>query len=164
MKSLWLRTTSARTVVGNDVYEHVSRTAVALYKEATTYATSRGLILADTKFEFGLLPSPSTEFSTSASPSPTLIVDGVGHKLILIDEALTPDSSRYWSLDGYNPGTPQASFDKQYLRDWLVSSAGFRKGLESGPADRPGEGWVMSPEVVEGTRERYETAVKLLTG
>jgi phosphoribosylaminoimidazole-succinocarboxamide synthase len=105
---------------------------VELYTTAAEYAATRGLIIADTKFEFGL-------------------VDG---ELILIDEALTPDSSRYWPQEGYAPGRSQPSFDKQYLRDWLTSQ-GFRKGLEVGP---DGQGWTMSEEVVQGTRERYLSA------
>ena len=107
----------------------ISTVAVELYSAAAEYAATRGLIVADTKFEFGL-------------------VDG---ELILIDEALTPDSSRYWPQEGYAPGRSQTSFDKQYLRDWLTSE-GFRKGLEAGP---DGQGWTMSEEVVQGTRERY---------
>ncbi len=103
-----------------------------LYTAAAEYAATRGLIIADTKFEFGL----------------------VGGELILIDEALTPDSSRYWPLEGYAPGHGQPSFDKQYLRDWLTSQ-GFRKGLEDGP---DGQGWTMSKEVVQGTQERYLSA------
>ena len=75
--------------------------------EGAAYALERGLILADTKFEFGLLPSPN-------APS--------GKQLVLIDELLTPDSSRYWAADAYEKGKPQASFDKQYLRDWLIGS------------------------------------------
>ena len=103
-----------------------------LYTAAAEHAAKRGLIIADTKFEFGL-------------------VDG---ELILIDEALTPDSSRYWPQEGYASGRSQPSFDKQYLRDWLTSQ-GFRKGLEDGP---DGQGWTMSEEVVQGTRERYLSA------
>lgn len=103
-----------------------------LYTTAAEYAATRGLIIADTKFEFGL----------------------VGGELILVDEALTPDSSRYWPQEGYAPGRSQPSFDKQYLRDWLTSQ-GFRKGLEAGP---DGLGWIMSEEVVQGTQERYLSA------
>lgn len=77
-----------------------------------------------------------------------------------MDELLTPDSSRYWPLEGYAPGGPQPSFDKQYLRDWLVSS-GFKKGLESG---LHGDGWTIDEKVVEGTKKRYEEAVSLLMG
>lgn len=104
-----------------------------LYATAAEHATTCGLIIADTKFEFGL------------------VGDG---ELVLIDEALTPDSSRYWPLDGYAPGRGQPSFDKQYLRDWLTAR-GFRKGLEAGP---DGLGWTMTEEVVRGTRERYLSA------
>jgi phosphoribosylaminoimidazole-succinocarboxamide synthase len=91
------------------------------------------IIIADTKFEFVL----------------------VDHgEFILIDEALTPDSSRYWLLKGYASGRSQASLDKKYLRDWLTSQR-FRKGLEDGPG---GLGWTMTEEVVQGTRERYLNA------
>jgi phosphoribosylaminoimidazole-succinocarboxamide synthase len=107
-----------------------------LYTAAAEYAATRGLIIADTKFEFGL----------------------IGGELILIDEALTPDSSRYWPLEGYTPGRSQPSFDKQYLRDWLTSQ-GFRKGLEDGS---DGQGWTMSEEVVQGTQERYLNARDIL--
>ena len=119
-----------------------------LYSTAADYARTRGLILADTKFEFGLVPDEH---------------DTAKRKLILIDEALTPDSSRYWPVAGYKAGGPQASFDKQYVRDWLVKT-GFRKGLESGPEGREGEGWVIEKGVVEGTRSRYAEAVQLLMG
>jgi len=122
----------AAALIGQDLYDKISVVAVNLYTAAAEYAATRGLIIADTKFEFGL-------------------VDG---ELILIDEALTPDSSRYWPQEGYTPGRGQPSFDKQYLRDWLTSQ-GFRKGLEGGP-DR--QGWTMSDEVVQGTRERYLSA------
>ena len=84
-------------------------------------------------------------------------------ELILIDELLTPDSSRYWPLEEYAPGkAQQPSFDKQFVRDWLVK-AGFRKGLESGPVGKEGQGWFIDEEVVKGTQERYAEAVDLLT-
>jgi phosphoribosylaminoimidazole-succinocarboxamide synthase len=85
------------------------------------------------------------------------------HQLLLIDELLTPDSSRYWPKDGYRPGHPQPSFDKQYLRDWL-KSAGFKKGLESGPVGKEGEGWLIEETIVEGTRKRYQEVVEKLMG
>jgi phosphoribosylaminoimidazole-succinocarboxamide synthase len=116
-----------------------------LYEEAADYAQARGVILADTKFEFGLVPS-----------------NGLEKELILIDELLTPDSSRYWPLKEYAPGKAQPSFDKQYVRDWLVK-AGFQKGLESGPVGKEGQGWFIDEDVVKGTRERYAEAVELLT-
>ncbi|PIL24913.1 hypothetical protein GSI_12800 [Ganoderma sinense ZZ0214-1] len=138
----------AASIIGADLCAKVEKAALQLYKEAADYALTRGLILADTKFEFGLVPS----------------ADGSGQEeLILVDEALTPDSSRYWPADTYKPGGGQPSFDKQYLRDWLTQ-AGFRKGLESGPEGKEGEGWVMAGDVVEGTRKRYLEALELLTG
>jgi phosphoribosylaminoimidazole-succinocarboxamide synthase len=129
-------------LIGQDLYAKISSTALELYNRAHTYALTRGLILADTKFEFGLLPNTN--------------------ELILIDEVLTPDSSRYWPAADYQPGRIQSSFDKQYLRNWLVAQ-GFRKGLESGPEGREGQGWVISEEVVAGTSARYQEAVDMLT-
>ena len=122
----------------------MSSKAIQLYEEAADYALTRGLILADTKFEFGLITNSEGR-----------------QELILIDELLTPDSSRYWPASSYAPGGPQPSFDKQYLRDWLVST-GFKKGRESGPEGHEGEGWVMEPGVVEGTKKRYEEALAML--
>ncbi|KAI0033909.1 phosphoribosylaminoimidazole-succinocarboxamide synthase [Vararia minispora EC-137] len=129
----------AAEIIGKDLYDRVATIAVELYKSAAEYALARGLILADTKFEFGLVD---------------------GDRLILVDEALTPDSSRYWPLDGYAPGGPQSSFDKQFLRDWLTRE-GFKKGLEEG---KDGNGWTMSEEVVTGTSERYIEARDRLLG
>lgn len=122
----------------------MSTKAIQLYKEAADYALTRGLILADTKFEFGLITNAEGK-----------------QEVILIDELLTPDSSRYWPASSYAPGNSQPSFDKQYLRDWLVHS-GFKKGQESGPEGHEGEGWSMEPSVVEGTKKRYEEALKML--
>jgi phosphoribosylaminoimidazole-succinocarboxamide synthase len=136
----------AARLIGQDLYDEITHIALKLYSTAATYAHSRGLILADTKFEFGLVPS---------SPIP--------NQLILIDELLTPDSSRYWPLASYSPGGGQPSFDKQYLRDWLVS-AGFKRGLEKGPEGREEEGWVIEESVVAGTKKRYEEVVELLMG
>lgn len=149
----------AKKLLGDELYTQVSTAAVSLFKAASTYALSKGLILADTKFEFGLIPATST---SSSSRTITLPETGVAYNLILIDEALTPDSSRYWSASAYEPGRPQASYDKQFLRDWLTAN-GFKKGFESGPEGKEGEGWTMSEEVVEGTRKRYEEVVKMLT-
>jgi len=128
----------AATLVGEEVYNKISAVAPDLYTTASDYATTKGLILADTKFEFGVDPATGD--------------------VILIDELLTPDSSRYWPADQYKAGRPQPSFDKQFLRDWLTSS-GFKKGLEDG---LDGEGWEMTPAVVEGTKKRYEEAWQLL--
>jgi phosphoribosylaminoimidazole-succinocarboxamide synthase len=116
---------------------------LALYKEASSHALSHGLILADTKFEFGLVSSEPN------SPK----------QLILIDEVLTPDSSRFWPADGYEAGKPQPSFDKQFLRDWLVS-VGYQKGLEGGV---DGNGWVIDEVIVTKTKDKYEEAIRKLT-
>jgi len=131
--------------VGEALYAKISTVALALYEAAAAHAHERGIILADTKFEFGLVPSDAGE-----------------QELIVIDELLTPDSSRYWPLEGYTAGKPQPSFDKQYLRDWLVG-AGFRKGLEAGPEESADGGWVIEQKVVEGTRQRYQEVVAMLT-
>ncbi|KAG2011261.1 phosphoribosylaminoimidazole-succinocarboxamide synthase [Coprinopsis cinerea AmutBmut pab1-1] len=136
----------AAELIGKELYEKISKVALELYTTAAEYALAKGVILADTKFEFGLVPS----------------ADGTSKDLILIDEVLTPDSSRYWPLAGYSVGKSQPSFDKQYLRDWLVS-AGFKKGLETGPEGREGQGWVIEEDIVKGTRDRYAEAVALLT-
>ncbi|KAF7432710.1 Bifunctional purine biosynthetic protein ade1 [Pleurotus ostreatus] len=146
---------TAAALIGTELYNHISRISISLYTRAAERAYSRGVILADTKFEFGLI-SPA-EVDQTAQPS--ILVNG--EQLILVDEVLTPDSSRYWPLASYTPGQPQPSFDKQFVRDWLVK-AGFKKGFESGPPGKEGEGWEIDEEVVLGTKERYEEAVKLL--
>jgi len=123
----------ASQIVGDAAAEELRRITLTLYATAHDYAATRGIILADTKFEFG----------TDA--------DG---KICLGDEALTPDSSRFWSADSWKPGGAQPSFDKQYVRDWLLSSGWDR---QSPPPELP-------QEVVDKTRERYESAFTLLTG
>ncbi|WVW83748.1 phosphoribosylaminoimidazolesuccinocarboxamide synthase [Kwoniella bestiolae CBS 10118] len=121
-----------KDITGPELAEQIEKVAIRLYTEASEYALERGLILADTKFEFGLLPDPS-------SPNKT--------QLILIDEVLTPDSSRYWSSSEYVQGQPQASFDKQYLRDWLI-----KEGLKAK------EDVTLPEHVVGETRRKYEEA------
>ncbi len=113
--------------------ERVRAVAIELYSFAAAYARERGVILADTKFEFGL--------------------DGDG-ELVVGDELLTPDSSRYWPLDGYQTGRAQPSFDKQFVRDWATAS-GWDKS-EPAPA--------LPDDVVEGTTARYAEAYQLITG
>jgi phosphoribosylaminoimidazole-succinocarboxamide synthase len=108
-----------------------------IYKRATDHAASKGLILADTKFEFGLVTDESGD-----------------EQIILADEVLTPDSSRYWPADSYNPGGPQPSFDKQYVRDYL-ESIHWNKQTPA-PA--------LPHEVVIRTSEKYLEAYRLLTG
>jgi phosphoribosylaminoimidazole-succinocarboxamide synthase len=111
----------------------VEAVALALYSFAAAHAETRGIILADTKFELGL--------------------DQAG-TLVLGDEALTPDSSRFWPADGYAPGGPQPSYDKQYVRDYC-ESLGW---------DKTAPGPEVPEDVVAGTRARYVEAFELLTG
>lgn len=117
---------------GRDLADELERVSLALYGEALELTTRRGLILADTKFEFGH-------------------VDG---QLTLIDEALTPDSSRYWDASRYAPGRDQPSFDKQFVRDWLLASGW----------DRNPPGPVLPADVISGTQERYLEAYRRIVG
>jgi len=123
----------AARLCGAERYERAKEASLALYGFAARHAEERGIILADTKFELGLAP------------------DGT---LVLGDEALTPDSSRFWPLEGYEPGKAQPSFDKQFVRDWCE-----RTGWDKTP---PGP--ELPDDVVAGTRARYAEAFELLTG
>ena len=118
-------------LVGEDDARLLRDTSIGLYRAAAAYAEERGIIVADTKFEFGL-------------------VDG---RLVLADEVLTCDSSRFWPTQGYEPGRAQPSFDKQYVRDWL-----------SGAWDRTGEPPRMPEEVKRASTEKYLQAYEMLTG
>jgi phosphoribosylaminoimidazole-succinocarboxamide synthase len=122
----------AANISGIAVYETAKRYALELYAAAARIAFRRGVIIADSKFEFGTR-------------------DG---KVILIDEVLTPDSSRFWPADSYTPGGPQPSFDKQYVRDWLDSSGWDRRPP---PPDLP-------DDVIGATSSRYREAYERLTG
>jgi phosphoribosylaminoimidazole-succinocarboxamide synthase len=121
-------------LVGGDLAEQVRSLAIELYAYAAAVTEATGILLADTKFEFG--------------------VDPTSGELLLIDEALTPDSSRFWDAASYAPGRPQASFDKQYVRDWL-DVQGW---------DRTAPGPALPYEVVTGTRARYVDAYERITG
>jgi phosphoribosylaminoimidazole-succinocarboxamide synthase len=120
-------------IVGAETTAQLRDISLALYAEAETYARARGIIIADTKFEFGL--------------------DAEG-EIILIDEALTPDSSRFWPLDDYEPGRAQASFDKQFVRDYLETLDWDKR-----PPAPP-----LPAEVAAATTARYLEAYRLLTG
>jgi len=122
----------AASRIGGELAERVRAVSLEIYRRAAAYAEPRGIILADTKFEFGL----------------------DGDRLIWIDEALTPDSSRFWPADGYQPGRAQPSYDKQYVRDYLE-----RIGWNKQP---PGP--ELPSEVVEATRGKYREAYRQLTG
>ncbi len=118
--------------VGAETAAQLSEKSIALYSFARDYAAERGILIADTKFEFGLLNS----------------------KIILIDEALTPDSSRFWETSLYKPGKPQASFDKQFVRDYLVTL----------DWDKTYPGPELPAEIVEKTAAKYRDAYQRLTG
>ncbi len=120
--------------IGARLADRVREFSLAIYERAHAYAADRGIIVADTKFEFGL--------------------DEETGELMLIDEVLTPDSSRFWPEDGYAPGRPQPSFDKQYVRDYLETV-----GWDKRPPAPP-----LPEEVVMQTRARYLEALKRLTG
>jgi phosphoribosylaminoimidazole-succinocarboxamide synthase len=120
-------------LVGGDLAERLRSRTLELYRRAAALAEQRGIIIADTKFEFG--------------------IDGAG-TLYLADEALTPDSSRFWPADGYRPGSSPPSFDKQYVRDWLEAS-GWNKQPPA-PA--------LPTAVISGTQARYLEAYRRLTG
>jgi len=123
---------AAGRLVGAERFAAVEATALSLYELASGWAAERGIIIADTKFEFGL--------------------DGEG-RLVLADEAFTPDSSRFWPADEYAPGGPQSSFDKQFARDYC----------ESLPWDKTPPGPELPDGTVEGTRTRYVEAFERLT-
>jgi phosphoribosylaminoimidazole-succinocarboxamide synthase len=119
--------------VGHDVAAQIRNISIALYTEGAEYARSRGIIIADTKFEFGL---------------------DEGGRIVWIDEALTPDSSRFWPMDEYRPGGPQPSFDKQFVRDYLLGI----KWNKQPPAP------ALPPDVIATTGAKYEDALTRLTG
>ncbi|TVQ78392.1 MAG: phosphoribosylaminoimidazolesuccinocarboxamide synthase [Phycisphaeraceae bacterium] len=131
----------AAAAVGAAVMEQLRAMTLAIYEAAHAYALERGVILADTKFEFGV------------------VEDGVNRgAMLLCDEALTPDSSRYWEASAWSPGGAQESYDKQFVREYL-------EGLARGGAwDKRAPGPVLPAEVVEGTRERYARAAARLFG
>ncbi len=121
-----------KKIIGEELSERVKEISLKLYSKASAYAEKRGIIIADTKFEFGLYED----------------------RLILVDEVLTPDSSRFWPKEEYEPGKPQKSFDKQFIRDWLKNS-GWKEGTPPPPIPK---------DIVFKTREKYLEALKRLTG
>ena len=123
---------ATRDLIGDELFEELGQRSVNIYRRASDYAAEKGVILADTKFEFG--------FS--------------GDELLLIDEVLTPDSSRYWPADQWSPGQDVPSFDKQYVREWL----------DTQDWDRTPPAPDLPSEVIEGTRLRYVEAFERITG
>ena len=116
-------------IVGRDMAEQLRDASLKIYAAAADYAATRGIIIADTKFEFGL-------------------IDG---QLTLIDECLTPDSSRFWPAEGYAPGHVQPSYDKQFVRDWLKANW-----------DMVGEPPHLPADIIKGTSERYQEAFEII--
>jgi phosphoribosylaminoimidazole-succinocarboxamide synthase len=122
----------AARLVGEEVLSTLRDRTLSLYTQAAEYAASRGVLIADTKFEFGIFDD----------------------QIILIDEVLTPDSSRFWPADQYAPGRDQPSYDKQFVRNWL----------ETQPWDKTPPAPALPEDVVQGTRQRYAEAYERLTG
>ena len=125
-------------MIGADLAHRIREVSIRLYQEAATYALTRGIIIADTKFEFGL---------------------DVEGNLVLMDEVLTPDSSRYWPLDSYVEGQNPPSFDKQFLRDWLSTAQ-----LNGQPWNKTAPAPDLPAEVIAETARKYEQALRQLTG
>ncbi|HOW99254.1 MAG TPA: phosphoribosylaminoimidazolesuccinocarboxamide synthase [Deltaproteobacteria bacterium] len=123
---------TACEIVGAELMKKVRDVSLSIYAMASDYALQKGIIIADTKFEFGLL----------------------GGELLFIDEALTPDSSRFWPKDGYRPGGPQPSFDKQFVRDYLETLTWGK--TPPGPK--------LPADVIRKTSEKYRAAYEILTG
>jgi phosphoribosylaminoimidazole-succinocarboxamide synthase len=124
---------AAEIVGSRELMDDLRRISIELYEHARTHAYERGIILADTKFEFGSAP---------------------GEEIVLGDEVLTPDSSRFWPADDYEPGRGQASFDKQFVRDYLNE-----QGWDHSPPAPP-----LPPEVISGTTAKYREAYERITG
>jgi phosphoribosylaminoimidazole-succinocarboxamide synthase len=128
-------------LVGQEEAQDLKRLSLDVYRRAAVIAEERGLILADTKFEFGIARAGR-----------------YAGRMVLGDEVLTPDSSRYWPIDQWEPGRAQPSYDKQFVRDWLTSPAsGWSK--DSGDPPPP-----LPDEIVEKTRAKYVEAYEVLTG
>ena len=139
--------TQAAELVGPHLMTRLRALTLALYAHGAAHAESRGIIVADTKFEFGLVRAPGHTGDAAGG-----LADG--DEIVLIDEMLTPDSSRFWPQDTYRPGVAQPSFDKQFVRDWLTS-----------------QGWNQEPpapelpdDIIARTSGRYLDAYSRLTG
>ena len=159
--------------IAGPVAEAIRARSLALYRYASAIAARAGILLADTKFEFGLGEAWGVEADPASRPGPPKerIEPRTGRRplgrrsadrswqrledqLILVDEALTPDSSRFWDASTYEPGRPQASFDKQFVRDYL----------ETLDWDKTAPGPALPPDIVDGTRRRYIEAFERITG
>jgi phosphoribosylaminoimidazole-succinocarboxamide synthase len=118
--------------VGQELADRLAQRSLAIYQRAATFAAEQGVIIADTKFEFGFADD----------------------QLLLVDEVLTPDSSRFWPADCYQPGRPQRSFDKQFVREWLADESGWDRNSPPPP---------LPTEIIAKTREKYSEALHRLT-
>jgi len=127
---------------GDGLAARLRDATLAVYERAERLARARGVIIADTKFEFGLRREPGGPDDRT---------------LVLADEVLTPDSSRFWDAAAWAPGGPQPSFDKQYVRDWLTHDSGWDRASDTPPPPLP-------PDVIAATKARYEQAFERLTG
>ena len=132
---------TACSIEGKEVMERLRSVSLEIYTKAAEYAAKRGIILADTKFEFG--------YALDSNGKPT-------DEILLIDEVLTPDSSRFWPADDYEVGREQDSFDKQYVRNWLETK------VNAGEWDKNPPGPILPTEIIEGTVARYREAANRL--
>jgi len=150
--------------IAAEIVESIRDLSLRLYRYGAAMAERTGILLADTKFEFGIpinvfggSPGPAAEHLAEWREPSTGYAVGRGsarERLMLIDEVMTPDSSRFWDAEQYAPGGPQPSFDKQFVRDWL----------ERQPWDKTDPGPALPPDVVAGTRARYVEAFERVTG
>jgi phosphoribosylaminoimidazole-succinocarboxamide synthase len=132
---------TACEIAGKEVMERLRNVSLEIYTKAAAYAAERGIILADTKFEFG--------YALDSDGNPT-------NEILLIDEVLTPDSSRFWPADEYEVGREQDSFDKQYVRNWLETI------VQAGDWDKTPPGPTLPKEIIDGTVARYREAASRL--
>ena len=155
--------------IAGPIAEIIRERSIALYRYATAIAARAGILLADTKFEFGVGMGPDLDRDPVGPDAERIERPArrplgqrpenlnsrlLRDQLLLVDEALTPDSSRFWDAATYEPGRPQASFDKQFVRDWL----------EAQPWDKTAPGPALPEEIVQGTRQRYVAAFERITG
>jgi phosphoribosylaminoimidazole-succinocarboxamide synthase len=137
-------------LVGQDLSHELRRRSIALYERAAEHARKRGILIADTKFEWGVLDAGDTLPVTDKSGSGPIDPD----RVLLIDEALTPDSSRFWPTDGYRPGRAQPSFDKQFVRDYLETLSWNKQ--PPGPS--------LPSQIIQKTRSKYLEAYEKIVG
>ena len=150
--------TDAARLVGEELIARLKSLTLEIYRRGVAHAESKGILIADTKLEFGLVPRGQDVPAGAGSPKRRSAEGSQTHpaesEIVLIDEVLTPDTSRFWPADRYQPGGPQPSFDKQYVRDYLEAIAWNKQP----PVPS------LPEEVVQRTREKYVDAFRLLSG